>query len=309
MSNKFIECKCPCCGGDEVIENFPANNYRTKNAAPASYVRCKFCESLYVNPRSISIEKNNNYDERYQQTYKKLIKKLGRKSYRIFTCWMYGLLSGFSHINLPREGVEGDELLDIGCGIGLQTKLLNKRGIQITGIDSSDQAVKFAHKINDGENFIRADFSDFNNKEKYDFIRLDNVVEHIDNPNQLFGRVAEMLKPHGKLIVFAPNADSASLKFLRGKSVSAWPSEHVVIFSKKGLTGLLDKLGFVIKRVSGNTPAWWLAYNFMMIIGIGNKVTADSFLLKIISIFFLPITFVLNLLNLEEEIIVEAERK
>ncbi len=308
MNNKFIECKCPCCGNDEIIDKFPANNHRTKNAGTASYVRCKLCGSLYVNSRSISIDKNNNYDERYQHTYEKLIKKLKRKSHRFFACRMYGLLSGFSHIKLPRETVEGDELLDIGCGIGLQTKLLQKRGIQITGIDNSFQAVKFAQEINDGENFVCEDFLDFNinNKNKFSFIRLDNVIEHIEEPEYFFERVSELLNSEGKLIIFTPNAGSATIKFLRGKSVSAWPEEHVVIFSKKGLTGLLDKLGFEIKRVYGNTPAWWLAYNFLMIIGVGNKVTADSFLLKIISIFFLPVTLVLNFFNLEEEIVVEA---
>ena len=306
MSNKLIECKCPCCGSDEIIDKFHAANYRTKNAIPASYVLCKFCGSLYVNTRSNSIEKKNNYDERYQQTYEELIKRMRRKWYRFFVCWMYGLLSGFFHIKLPCEAFEGDKLLDIGCGIGLQTKLLQKRGIQITGIDNSVQAVKFAQEINDGENFVCVDFLDFNDKTKFDFIRLDNVIEHIEEPGHFFERVSELLNPRGKLIIFTPNADSASIKLLRGKSVSAWPSEHVVIFSKRGLTGLLGKLGFDIKIVRRNTPAWWLGYNFLMVIGFGNKVTADSFLLKIISIIFLPITFVLNFFNLEEEIVVEA---
>ncbi|MCK5853339.1 class I SAM-dependent methyltransferase [bacterium] len=308
MSNKLIECKCPCCGGDEIIDKFTANNHRTKNAGTASYVRCKLCGSLYVNTRSISIDKNNNYDERYQHTYEKLIKKLRKKSYRFFACRMYGLLSGFSHITLPHETVEGDELLDIGCGIGLQTKLLQKRGIQITGIDSSFQAVKFAREINDGENFVCADFLDFNinNNNKFSFIRLDNVIEHIEEPEHFFERVSELLDYEGKLIIFTPNADSASIKLLRGKSVSAWPDEHLIIYSRNGLVNLLERMGFTIVKMNRNTPAWWLAYNFLMIIGVGNKVTADSFLLKIISLFFLPVTFVLNFLNLEEEIVVEA---
>ena len=295
MSDKFIEYKCPCCGSHEIIDKFPANNYRTKNADQVSYVRCKFCGSLYLNARSITIDKNNNYDERYQHTYEKLIKKLKRKSYRFFACRIYGLLSGFSHIKFPREAVEGDELLDIGCGIGLQTKLLQKRGIQITGIDNSFQAVKFAREINDGENFVCADFLDFNiNNNKFGFIRLDNVIEHIEEPEHFFKRVSELLNPEGKLIIFTPNAYSASIKLLRGKSVSAWADEHLIIYSINGLVNLLERMGFKIVKKNRNTPAWWLAYNFLMIIGVGNKVTADSFLLKIVGAFFLPVTLVLN---------------
>ena len=309
MSNEFIKTKCPCCGSSEIIDEFPADNFRSEINVPASYTRCASCGSLYMNPQMVLDERNSDYDERYRQTYEKLTKKIRRKSYRIFSCWMYGLLSGFSHVKLPRGDVAGSSLLDIGCGIGLQTKLLNKRGVKITGIDSSEQAIKLALEVNDGENFICTNFSDFNNKEKFDFIRLDNVIEHIGNPNQLLCDTAEMLKHHGKLIIFTPNADSASLKILRGKSVSAWPSEHIVLFSKKVLTDLLEKSGFEINRIRGNTPAWWLAYNFLMIIGVGKKVTADSVLLRLFSLFFLPVTYILNFLNLEEEIIIVARKR
>ena len=308
MNNDFIEYKCLCCGGEEIIDKFFANNHRTNKTDSASYVRCKSCGSLYVNSRLISIDKNDNYDERYQQTYEKLINKLKRKWYRFFSCWMYGLLSGFSHIKLPYEWNIGDKLLDIGCGIGLQTKLLQKKGLKITGIDRSYQAIKLANEINDGEEFICTDYLDLNNEEKFNFIRLDNVIEHIENPEQLLGKILEILQLHGRLVIFTPNAGSASLKFLRGKSVSAWPDEHVVIFSKKGLMSLLKRSGFEIKRVRGNTPAWWLAYNFLMLIGVGEKVTADSLILQIISLIFLPLTYVLNFLNLNEETVVEAVR-
>ena len=306
MSDKFIEPKCPCCDSDEIIDKFPANNYRTKDADSANYVRCRSCGSLYVNSRLISIRKNDNYDERYKHTYEKLINKLKRKWYRFLACWMYGLLSGFFHIKLPLEWNAGEKLLDIGCGIGLQTKFLQKRGLKIEGIDSSSQAIKSANEINDGEEFNCKDIFELNNKEKYDFIRLDNVVEHIGNPEQLFGYILELLKLDGKLIIFTPNAGSASLKFLRGKSVSAWPDEHVIIFSEKGLIDLLERTGFEIKRVCRNTPSWWLAYNLLMVVGVGEKVTADTFLLKIISICMLPMTYILNLLNLNEEIVIEA---
>jgi 2-polyprenyl-3-methyl-5-hydroxy-6-metoxy-1,4-benzoquinol methylase len=306
INYKLTEHKCPCCGGGEIIDEFPANNCRADEKISARYARCASCGSLYVSPSMILDKKNEDYDERYLHTYDKLVKKLKRKWFRFLACRMFGLLTGFSHINLPLEAEAGDKLLDIGCGIGLQTKQLQKKGVQITGIDSSERAIKFALKINDGEEFICVDLFEMNNCEQFDFIRLDNVIEHIEKLSEFLDKIMTMLKPDGKLIVFTPNADSASLKLLRGKSVSAWPSEHVVIFSKEGLTDLLEKSGFEIKKICGNTPAWWLAYNFFMLIGVGNKITADSFLLKVISLFFLPLSYILNFLKLEEEIVVEA---
>lgn len=308
MNNKYINCKCPCCGSKEIIDKFSADNCRADKKIPASYLRCASCGSLYVYPSIISDKKGENYDERYQRTYEKLIDTLKRKWYRFFVCRMFGLLSGFLHINLPLEAEAGDKLLDIGCGIGLQTKLLQKKGVQITGIDSSACAIEMAKEISDGEEFICADFFELSDEEKFDFIRLDNVIEHIEKLPEFLGKIMILLKPGGKLIVFTPNANSASLKLLRGKSVSAWPSEHIIIFSRNGLTGLLEKSGFEIKKVHRNTPAWWLSYNFFMLIGAGNKITADSFLLKLMSLFFLPLSYIFNLLKAEEEIIVEVVR-
>jgi len=306
INYKLTEHKCPCCNGGEIIDEFPANNCRADEKVSTSYVRCTSCGSLYVYPSIILDKKNENYNERYSHTYDKLLKKLKQRWYRFFACRMFGLLTGFSHINLPLEAEAGDKLLDIGCGIGLQTKLLQKRCVQVTGIDSSSSAIEMAEEISDGEEFICSNFEDFNGKEKFDFIRLDNVIEHVGNLSDFLIKVSQMLKSGGKLIIFTPNADSGSLKLLRGKSVSAWPSEHVVIFSKKSLTDLLERSGFEIKKNYGNTPAWWLGYNFFMLIGVGNKITADSFLLKIMSLFFLPLSYILNLLKVEEEIIVEA---
>ncbi|RLD08497.1 MAG: hypothetical protein DRI44_09745 [Chlamydiae bacterium] len=306
MNCESIKCKCPCCGGDEIVDKFPADNHRTKNTVPSSYVRCALCGSLYVNSPIASITQIKDYDERYRHTYEKLIKKLKRKWYRTFACWIYGLLSGFSHIRFPREGRAGDKLLDIGCGIGLQTKFLKRRGVEVFGIDSSARAIDFAKRINDGEKFTCGDFFESNEKEKFDFIRLDNVIEHIGNFSEFLGKIMTMLKPGGKIIIFTPNADSASLRLLRGKSVSAWPSEHVIIFSRGSLAYLLKKSGFEIKRIYRNTPSWWLAYNFFMLIGVGDKITADSFLLKVMSLFFLPVSYIFNFLRIEEEIVVEA---
>ena len=300
--------RCPLCGNNNFAEIFPTRNLRAKKNSVSDYARCASCGALFHINSSDDVNEQNNYNERYSKTYKRFIIKLKNKLYKSFACKMYGLLSGFSHTNLPKLFSNGDALLDVGCGIGLQTKPLQKRGLKITGIDSSAQAIDFAKQISDGETFIHANLSDFTTDEKFNFIRLDNVIEHLDTPNEFLDKLKRLLKSSGKIIIFTPNAESATLKFLKGKSVSAWPGEHSVIYSEKALTQLLEKNNFRVQTIKKNTPAWWLAYNFLMLIGLGDKVTADSFLLKLLSLFFLPFTHLLNFLNLNEEIVVIADK-
>ena len=306
----IMECKCPCCGCEKSIDKFKADNCRTDILNPSFYLRCADCRSLFIIPNNFPSLNHNNYDERYIKTYNKLIKKLKNKSYRLFACWMYGLLSGFSHINLPRKSGfnKNVTLLDIGCGIGLQTKLLSRKGINIIGIDTSQQAIDFANDISDGEKFIRADINSFQSANNVDCIRLDNVIEHVDDITSFLEQMSRKLQPGGEVIIFTPNANSASLKFLKGKSVSAWPEEHKIIFTKKGLENILNKFNLKIIRYKKNTPAWWLAYNCLSLLGIGSNISANSFSLKILSLFFLPFTYVFNLLNLNEEVVIIAKK-
>ena len=87
--------------------------------------------------------------------------------------------------NLKRLGLRRDSaVLEIGCGIGILTGLLGAycRKGTVVATDISPQCIELAQKCTRKMGHVRyhvTDMDDFNVAEKFDFILLPDVLEHI----------------------------------------------------------------------------------------------------------------------------------
>ena len=100
-----------------------------------------------------------------------------------------------------------NKYLEIGPGHGLFLKnaidILNE-DVQLTAVDISpisldvsESIIKYFHP-NRGVNFIRADMLDLDVNEKYDFIVMGEVIEHVENPVSLLVKISKLLSNNGK---------------------------------------------------------------------------------------------------------------
>ena len=88
--------------------------------------------------------------------------------------------------------------LEIGCGTGKNTEWLLTKAKQVIAVDFSEEMLtKARHKINaDNVLFIQADINscwNFTNQ-KFDLVTFSLVLEHIENLNEIFHKVAEVIK-------------------------------------------------------------------------------------------------------------------
>lgn len=94
-------------------------------------------------------------------------------------------------------------VLDFGCGKGKFLNLFSSLGFDVTGTDINLIYVEDA-KLN-GFNAISIDEL-FENKQKYDFIFLSHIVEHI-NPEELVNLIPKLLNLltiNGRLVLITP---------------------------------------------------------------------------------------------------------
>lgn len=108
------------------------------------------------------------------------------------------------------EIVDGDKVLDIGCGVGVFTKLVKntKPECEVWGVDISSQAIadntKERGDINYKQGFIGSiDVS----KDYFNVVFSGEVLEHLDNPKDLFIDAHKALINKGKFIVTTPHTD------------------------------------------------------------------------------------------------------
>jgi SAM-dependent methyltransferase len=99
--------------------------------------------------------------------------------------------------------LEGDKILDIGCGYGNKMKLLKSKGFDILGIDVNENIVE--KNIEEGLNCITA--REFEKSgEMYGLLLMSHIIEHFPPGNlcEFMDDYLDRLKPGGHLIIATP---------------------------------------------------------------------------------------------------------
>ena len=160
--------------------------------------------------------------------------------------------------------------LDVGCGEGWTLSFFKAKGWNVTGIDySTFGCEKFnpdclSHLIagNLYENLVKLAA----NGSVYDVIWLDNVLEHVLDPEDLVSMLKKLIKPCGVLVVEVPNDFSLIQKYALDKGYvdhEFWivPPDHISYFNKKGLKNLFESHGWSSKKFLADFPIDWQLLN------------------------------------------------
>ncbi|MEZ5173479.1 MAG: methyltransferase domain-containing protein [Bacteroidia bacterium] len=106
----------------------------------------------------------------------------------------------FEHVDFK----PGTVLLEPGCGVGAQTRVMLRRfpDLRIIAVDLSESAIKtaeagFPDDLRDRVEFHCADIFNFNPPQAVDGVFLCWMLEHISEPVPLIKRLIEFIKPGG----------------------------------------------------------------------------------------------------------------
>lgn len=94
----------------------------------------------------------------------------------------------------------GMTVVDLGCGNGQLTKQLSDKGMDVIGIDQSEEMLTLARKSYPQIEFICADATSFTLDKKVDAIFSNAVFHWIDNQDDLIRNIVEQLKEGGQLV-------------------------------------------------------------------------------------------------------------
>jgi len=144
-------------------------------------------------------------------------------------------------LHLPERG----RLLDVGCGPGFLLSTARGRGWQAQGVELNEWAARFARdELGLDVHLGALEDAGLGNGE-LDVVTMMDLIEHVCEPGAIVEEAARVLRPGGVLAVLTPDAGSPVSRLL-GRH---WPEalrvpEHVVLFSVRGMTALLDRHGF-----------------------------------------------------------------
>lgn len=155
------------------------------------------------------------------------------------------------------------KFLDIGCGEGWSLSFFHSQGWEVKGLDFSTfgcqsknpDMVQFIEDGNVFDNIRKLADS----TETYDVILLDNVLEHVYDPEELIHILPNNLNHNGILCIEVPNDFSVLQQYLYNQQKidnAFWVAipDHISYFNANGLKKLMSAYGWELFHLNTDYP-------------------------------------------------------
>lgn len=249
---------CALCGSTRSKKLLTSyDKYLRVDRTKFTLVRCTECGLVYLNPQPTMEELAKYYPSHYP-SYSPQYDVLEHN-------WLYDFIKKIKRLlrrgsdikeTLPkRKEVDTEtrlKVLDFGCGSGrflLSLKevhpLWNLYGFDIGAnkeVRNIDSNITIIIDVPDSL-FVHFE------KESFDHIYLNNVLEHVNDPVSVLRNLATLLKPSGEMTIEVPNIDSIKFKIFRSNFFSLEIPRHLYHFSPKTLGALCAKCDLTVESI------------------------------------------------------------
>jgi 2-polyprenyl-3-methyl-5-hydroxy-6-metoxy-1,4-benzoquinol methylase len=237
MTDSTDSCSIPCnlCGSTDVEEI--ANTDR--DGRPLRTVICRDCGLVWTDPRPDSEANRKFYADDYRVAYKGAFQPKLKHAYReIGRAWA-------RYERLKERVAAGDRLLDVGSGGGFFNHIMQRVGLEVHGIEPNFGFGSYAIDELDVPTTIGFIQDAGLAPHSFDFVTINHVLEHLEDPCQVLTQLAGLLKPEGILVVEVPNVEATyhapGNLFHLGHLYNFNPENLAAMAAKAGL-GVVDLL-------------------------------------------------------------------
>lgn len=155
----------------------------------------------------------------------------------------------------PRPG----RLLDLGCGDGAFLALMRERGYEVVGVDIEEEAVaRVRGQLGIECHRLDVECAPFP-RGSFDVVTMWGLLPLMARPQDLLMRVRGALAPDGVLAIGVSNIKSAGFSVFKQSWVGLGLPRHVVHFTPRTLSRLVEWSGYRVAKVAYETPRWMIA--------------------------------------------------
>ncbi len=236
---------CAVCKGATYQEFARGFDYELLTCANAwRFVQCTQCEHVWLHPRPAIDALSTIYPPTYYAyNYEQKINPIAVRGKELMDrSKVRGILNQLS--SFPRR------YLDIGCGSGRFLKAMEQRGLDRSGLFGLELDKECAERLAAQGYRVSSDRVEHWQappSEHLDLVTMFHVIEHLDDPALVVGKVAGWLAPGGVFAVETPNRASYDARRFAG---GFWGGYHIPrhwhIFTPETLTRLLEGAGLEV---------------------------------------------------------------
>lgn len=247
---------CPVCGHTSELTR--GEMYDDRYGYPGTFdlLRCKDCGHKFLRHALADADLVRLYTDYYPRRNFSLNDFHPLPVAKGFKSWLNGDFRAYSVV--PK----GVTVLDIGCGYCESLAYHTDRGCRVFGVEADQNAVSVANHF--GFNLHSGTFSAANYVPgSFDYVTMDQVIEHVIDPSKTLAEIAAVLKPGGVLALTTPNSTGLGAHCFGKKWINWHTPYHLHHFSRDSLHRLAERTGFRIVKLRTLTSSAWLYFQWL----------------------------------------------
>jgi SAM-dependent methyltransferase len=151
----------------------------------------------------------------------------------------------------PEFEVPG-RMLDIGCGSGWILERYRDLGWEVEGVEYSSEACQAG--TDRGLTMHCGSLEDAHlPTARFDYIRSNHSFEHLVNPIATLDEINRLLKPSGTLFIGVPDTMGLMSRWFGSNWFYVGAPIHTINYNRRNLAALIDRSGFQVVSVRGNS--------------------------------------------------------
>jgi len=219
--------------------------------------KCLVCDHKSLNTKFTPEEITNLYSNYYPRSACSVETYQPHREVRGFKAWLSG---EYSHAF--RWVPKNVRVLDVGCGFGETLGYHKKRGCDVYGVEADENIRRVADAFNYDVHVGLFDPNIYA-KESFDYVTLDQVIEHVVDPMEIFQGIAQVLKPGGTAIIGTPNSNGWGARLFGRRWISWHIPYHLQFFSRHSMERAARQNGMELRTVRTVTSSEWLYYQWI----------------------------------------------
>jgi 2-polyprenyl-3-methyl-5-hydroxy-6-metoxy-1,4-benzoquinol methylase len=256
MTSNLVGHKCCICG---IVAAMHYHVYDDRYGYPGIYslMKCDACGHKFLHSSMSSEKLVKLYTDYYPRSIFNLDNYKPSPVVKGFIAWLNGE-HRLAYSWVPRNV----RVLDIGCGFGESLGYHRARGCDVYGVEADENIRRVADKF--GFN-VQVGLFDPGNyaPDFFDYVTMDQVIEHVTDPISTMKGVASVLKLGGTAVLSTPNANGWGAKLFGRRWINWHAPYHLQFFSPKSMAAAAEQAGMVIERFKTITSSEWLFYQWI----------------------------------------------
>lgn len=246
---------CNVCGCPDYITHTNGTDYEYETTFDEFiYVTCKECNHLYLlnppHPDELPVIYPDNYQPyRFETDLNPVVR------------WFRDRVQ-LAKVKDYKKYIKPDaSIIEVGAGSGILIESLKRFGLPTWKLTANEFEMKRLQRLQGkGIHFAIGNFETIAFTEKYDVIIMNQLIEHLYDPDAMLKRCKSLLNKDGLLIIETPNYLALDHTLFKNKYWGGYHiPRHFNIYNYQTIKQHLQKHGFsIVKQEFLLSPAFWV---------------------------------------------------